>query len=775
MACKAFRATNECFLENEKIKIEYSLNTGYFSFVNKVINETTVTRAFSSLEYQDSNGINHALNTSSGFYKRTCKAEKIEKKGAKLTLKNKGNNLYPDIVMELSIYPGKPYFEMRCKVINKTAKNIFIDKMGILTFSSKEASDLNLGVFHKDWVFYGQTLTSEESKPVDIWSDRANYHKFNYRGYYLVSIENHDTKKSFTAGFVTTKDQWGIIDLEMQGSNYFLGKLNIYCDLDNKELEKNDALQSEILYVNFIDGFKEGIDKYAGLTSKYMKPLQWEKSPTGWGTWDYFRRGFTEQSVMDNVKFLAENRDKLPVEYIQLDAGFEVTDGDWGEWNPERLPHGPKWMADQIKSYGFKPGLWLTPFMVSEKSKLYAQHPDWVIKNKNGEPVFLRGYATKKVYTLDPTRPEVQKWLTKLLKTLTYDYGFEYIKMDLVNMYVLGEGVYYNTNMTKMQAYRKGIEAVRKGMGNKLLQGGVFGPSIGVVQAMRIGPDIGGRWDWSRVDVHHGEHDDYPGPGNIVCSLTATINTSYMHKKFWINDPDYLIARQPGDKSMLTDEEAMAWVSTVGLSGGAAILADNMTTTRKDRLEMLAKALPVYENSAVPADFFEKEIPTIYSLAVKNKSEQWFSAGFYNYKEYVNTMEFDLSKLGLDTNKEYHLFDFWEKNYLGRRIPGKITFENMPPHSIKLLAIKEAKNVPQIISTDTHISQGGVEIKSSEFKDNKLVIEFNGEYKRKTGKIFIYIPKGYNVAASDNIRSSGEDVAILEADYLKGKEIIFFK
>ncbi len=52
--------------------------------------------------------------------------------------------------------------------------------------------------------------------------------------------------------------------------------------------------------------------------------------------------------------------------------------GDWFA-SKDKFPYGLKGLADELNSMGLKFGLWLEPEMVSEKSMLYRDHPDWCL------------------------------------------------------------------------------------------------------------------------------------------------------------------------------------------------------------------------------------------------------------------------------------------------------------------------------------------------------------------------------------------------------------
>lgn len=75
--------------------------------------------------------------------------------------------------------------------------------------------------------------------------------------------------------------------------------------------------------------------------------------------------------------------------------------GDWAP-NRERFPNGMAPVAEAAIDRGLRFGIWIEPEMVSPRSELYEEHPDWVIRQPQREPELQRNQMI-----LDLTRPEV--------------------------------------------------------------------------------------------------------------------------------------------------------------------------------------------------------------------------------------------------------------------------------------------------------------------------------------------------------------------------------
>jgi len=74
-------------------------------------------------------------------------------------------------------------------------------------------------------------------------------------------------------------------------------------------------------------------------------------------------------------------------------------------------------------------------------------------------------------------------------------------------------------------------------------------------------------------------------------------------------------------------------------------------------------------------------------------------------------------KLGLDRNRDYLLFDFWNQKFLGK-VHGEYSAD-LPAHACQVLSLRPAQDHPQLIGTDRHITMGAVELKDEKWDATK--------------------------------------------------------
>ena len=295
--------------------------------------------------------------------------------------------------------------------------------------------------------------------------------------------------------------------------------------------------------------------------------------PTGWCSWYELGADVTEADMVANIDFCAAHFDRRFLRYIQLDDGYQRAAGTWD--TNAKFPHGHRWLTDRIHAAGFQAGLWIAPFAVAEQSDVASTNPGWLLKTAPPESsavlVDTRTPWGGRIFALDGAHPGVQQWLYDLARRIVREWGYDYLKIDFLHWATVGAAHY--GGLTHAEAYRRGLTAIRDGLGSEVFLLGCGAPvqhAAGLVDGMRIGTDVDAGW------------------GGIQAPARATALRSFYNRSIWLNDPDCLVVRPP-----LTLDEARVWASIVAVSGGMTVLSDNLLKLPAERLVLLQKALPV--------------------------------------------------------------------------------------------------------------------------------------------------------------------------------------
>ncbi len=314
--------------------------------------------------------------------------------------------------------------------------------------------------------------------------------------------------------------------------------------------------------------------RWADAAGRWMNARVGAPFQRGWCSWYHYFHAISEDALRANIKSLEAMRSEFPIEVVQLDDGFQSALGDWDTTNA-KFPSGLKKIAGEIRAAGFKAGLWTAPFLAARDSRLMSHHPDWFIMHaESGEPVRAGHNANwtasddKFAYALDPSNPAFVAHLRHLFKKLTRDFGFSYLKLDFLYA-AAAPGRRHDPNLTRGETLRHGLEAIRAGAGDDafiLGCGCPIGQAVGVVDGMRIGPDVSPFW---------GKTASGAGDPSTVYALDAIIARSFMHRRLWLNDPDCLMLR--ARKTRLTADERAALAATIVASGGMLLISDDMS------------------------------------------------------------------------------------------------------------------------------------------------------------------------------------------------------
>jgi hypothetical protein len=444
----------------------------------------------------------------------------------------------------------------------------------------------------------------------------------------------------------------------------------------------------------------------------------------GWCNWFYDHANTTEAEILRNAEFAARHLKPFGLEWIQIDDGYQRAFSDW-EGN-ERFPHGMKWLAGKIRELGLRPGIWIAPYVISEGTDIHRNHPDWLIRNLDGSLRHCGDRGKTKLYGLDISVPAAAEWFRRLFQTVANEWGYDFIKLDFVEWTILAAERYRDPTWSRAAAYRRGAEIIREAIrpNRHLLDCGPAQVAVGLIDSTRI-----------ESDQPFLTWEQYVGAYNS--NAAAIAKRYYFHKRTWINDADHL------GVSLLTPSQAMVAASIIALSGGTMISGDRLTELDNMRLDIVRKVFPSFGEAARPIDLFEREKPELFALRVGMRFEQWLVVALFNFEEGAGVEKVvSLSRLGLDPHEKWLAFEFWQQRLLGELRDDLRVF--VPPESVALVALRKDRGVPQVISTDRHFTQGGVELRTVAWSaDSKTLAGTSLGGKGTSHNVTVRVPGSY--------------------------------
>jgi hypothetical protein len=448
--------------------------------------------------------------------------------------------------------------------------------------------------------------------------------------------------------------------------------------------------------------------------------------PSGWCTWYYYYQHITESEVKQNAQWIADNLKDYGAQYVQIDDGWQGTGrGSNRDWSivSSQFPNGMDKLAAEIKRLGLTPGIWLAP---------HGQSNETVVKSNPG--VFLLkpdGTSASETWEgkwlLDPSNPASLKYMKDLFSKLS-GWGYDYFKIDgqpiVVNEYRTKKAAMKNPSDDGNGLYRTTLDTIREAIGpDKYLLGcwGIPVEGMGIMNGSRTGGDIVLGWE-----------------GGFMTAVRATMQHYYQHNVAWYADPDVMVLRSP-----LTVDQARAWATLQGLTGQAMLASDRLMDLSEERVEMMRRVYPAVDIR--PLDLFPSDKnKRIWDLKVNHLDRKYDVLGLFNYTEgKPERINLNWKELGLSDNVPMHVFDFWNKEYLGAWENGMSV--DLAPSSVRVLTVMPNTDKIQLISTSRHITQGWVDLQS--LSRNDATSTFSGKsnvVKNDKYELQFVFPRGKN-------------------------------
>ncbi len=486
-----------------------------------------------------------------------------------------------------------------------------------------------------------------------------------------------------------------------------------------------------------------GMPRYVPFDDSYHKT-----APTGWNHWLAFFRQVTEQDIVKATDWVEQNLKDYGMIHIQLDDGYQSTEHRlwYKDWDKEKFPHSPKWLANYIKSKGFIPGLWTVPYSYCVE---YGK-PKWFLRDRDGNIAMdYQGGGE-----LDFSRPEVIRDYWRPLLDSLKSQGWKYYKFDMgstVEMWEKYQDQFYDTTKSCYDVSHETMKIFREIMGPEIWHTNHpdnWGGRMGLVDVVGCGSD--------------------PGPGwkQMNNFLQVISNNTYQNHIVWYSDPDCIVLRgkptradaAEGNDEFLTLEEARTCISLLSLAGLQLLSGDDLPNLEKERVDLIKKCIPIMP--ILPIDLFgrgrdKKSYPEIIDLKVNAASGVYDVIAVTNWfnKPSSRTVSFT-EDLALNNDHHYLVFDFWKEQLLGM-------FTNdfnatVPAHGTRVFIIRKLLDRPQLLATNRHIT-GAFSIKANTWNESQSTL--SGISQTVPGAIyslFFYIPKDVFIA---NIQADAENLS----------------
>lgn len=486
-------------------------------------------------------------------------------------------------------------------------------------------------------------------EPVDLgyYTDRGHYKVSVPEGaraalYGMVMLRG-EANRRLLLGFTTCRRFVGRFELRE-------GRIDLVIETEGLTLEPGATWELEELAL--LEGCHRD-DLLAAFGERIAKHHPRRTSgppPSGWCSWYCFGPGVTTEDVRRNLEWIAES--DLDLRYVQIDDGYQAAMGDWLATGAA-FGGGVQRVLAEIEEAGFEPAIWVAPLIAERDSALFREHPDWFISGPDGTPlrsdtVSFGGWRHGPWYCLDGTHPGAQRHLRELFRTMREEWGCTYFKLDANFWGMMHGGRFHDPNATRVEAYRRGMEAILEGVGDAFVLGcnHPIWPSFGLIDGSRSSMDVSRDWSVIRRT----------GRENLL--------RNWQNGVLWWNDPDCLLV-----EARLPENELLYHASLLHATGGMLLSGDDLPRMSPAAVKRLAA---VASPTGVPARFADE---TLGVGVMELEGER--RVFLFNDEEEPHARSIRL-------DEPNRVVDFWSGEELGV-LRGDLELPPLPPRSTRVL------------------------------------------------------------------------------------------
>src|SRR5574344_259560 len=415
--------------------------------------------------------------------------------------------------------------------------------------------------------------------------DREPYEKrpnYNYKtAYNYIIIRNEN--EHVLLGFTSCTKYTGYFKI------YPSGLLQFYMSLEGQSFRSGDVIESEFFTILQDTNKSNLLNHFGKLIQKHHHKLPVKQAPIGWCFWYWYSQDISENDIHENLE-LSKNKDFI--KYIQIDDGYQTHMGDWLSFS-DKFPNGLENLIKEIHSLGKEPAIWVAPFIASPESTLVKEHPDWFVRDDNGNILTANdltygGWRDTPWCLLDFTQKEVNDYICRVFTYFKHELGIIYFKFDACYCGAI-KGCKFKNNVSRIYNYRTCLKMILDTVGS---DGFILGcnaplwPSLGLVHAMRVSDDIERK--------HH----------RIKQLGLECLHRNWMNSHLWTIDPDCLCFKDLRDQKA-SKSDYRFHLATILLSNGVLMLGDRLSELTDKEYRLLEKILLV-KKSDVTISFDNK-------------------------------------------------------------------------------------------------------------------------------------------------------------------------
>jgi alpha-galactosidase len=347
-------------------------------------------------------------------------------KGLKMVLRGLNNGKDLQIELNYMLYPDLPIIRKWIKIGNRGQEDCKIEGLNTEDLQTT-LSQVSANVYHS----YGRMKSIGNF--CGTWDDP------------VVVIHNVTGRQGIAVGNeapgVLKRTAYHSVNNNIEAGLTHPGQDFPFC----KWLKPGEDWESPKTFIGIYSNSDNGFDIINGdvnaFVTRYINPriVQLKEKPVFvYNTWYPFRTFVSDTLIRNVAKAAAE----CGIQEFIIDDGWQINDdgntstlgwgNNYGDWKVDenKFPGGLKPTFDYIRSLGMKPGIWMSIGSATKNSKVFHDHPEWFVINKNNQPGNLHILTDNSDFVTSCMGTDWVEYIKGVILGMVKNYGLAYAKLD---------------------------------------------------------------------------------------------------------------------------------------------------------------------------------------------------------------------------------------------------------------------------------------------------------------------------------------------------------
>ena len=138
-------------------------------------------------------------------------------------------------------------------------------------------------------------------------------------------VGDRTARTGFLVGFLSQKNHFGSIL-----ADFNTGSLGMWANGDDASVDPGCSVETDWAVFNpVLLDHRDPLGKYLEAVGRENHVRILEDVPVGWCSWYHFYTHVTAADIERNLQSILDMQEKLPIQLVQIDDGFESHVGDW--------------------------------------------------------------------------------------------------------------------------------------------------------------------------------------------------------------------------------------------------------------------------------------------------------------------------------------------------------------------------------------------------------------------------------------------------------------